>query len=438
MESILVSAPGKVIVYGEHAVVHGKAAMAAAISLRSYLLVTFPSEDKRTVTLSFPDIALHHAWEIDSLPWDIFTETANAHEFSDRVTSLDPKLVDALEPHLAKVSPGLAENARKVHQSAAFTFLYLYLSLGKQTWPASLYTMRSSLPTGAGLGSSASISVCISTALLLQLQVLALPHSGQSAKEAQAQIDVVNNWAFVGEMCLHGNPSGVDNTVSSGGKAVIFKRNPPGPPIVTPLRNFPELPLLLVNTRQPRSTAMEVAKVGTLKQDHPAVTDLILDAIDQVTESAHRLISSSSFNKDDLTSLRHLGELNRVNHGLLVSLGVSHPKLERIRELVDHAGIGWTKLTGAGGGGCSITILNPNAETTALKKLEADLEKEGFEKYEATLGGEGVGLFDFSAGAKRTDITSENLVSAQGQEELEALVEGQTEQEKAGWTFWKP
>ena len=36
----LVSAPGKTIVYGEHAVVHGKAAIAAAISLRSYMLVT--------------------------------------------------------------------------------------------------------------------------------------------------------------------------------------------------------------------------------------------------------------------------------------------------------------------------------------------------------------------------------------------------------------
>src|ERR1051326_3546324 len=65
MPPFMVSAPGKVIVYGEHAVVHGKvrsaltvefsdlsqAAIAAAISLRSYLLVSFLSKSKRTVTL---------------------------------------------------------------------------------------------------------------------------------------------------------------------------------------------------------------------------------------------------------------------------------------------------------------------------------------------------------------------------------------------------
>ncbi|KAJ8608773.1 hypothetical protein MRB53_039458 [Persea americana] len=50
-----------------------------------------------------------------------------------------------------------------------------------------------------------------------------------------------------------------------------------------------------------------------------------------------------------------------VNHGLLTSLGVSHPRLERLRYLVDQAGVGWTKLTGAGGGGCAITLLKPES-----------------------------------------------------------------------------
>ena len=74
----MVSAPGKVIVFGEHAVVHGRAAMAAAISLRSYLLVTRENQPENRISLTFPDIHFEHAWTIDSLPWNAFVRSAGA------------------------------------------------------------------------------------------------------------------------------------------------------------------------------------------------------------------------------------------------------------------------------------------------------------------------------------------------------------------------
>jgi mevalonate kinase len=84
--------------------------------------------------------------------------------------------------------------------------------------------LRSTIPIGAGLGSSGSIAVCFSAALLLQIRALAGPHEDQPPEESELQIERINRWAFVGELCTHGNPSGVDNTVSSGGKAVLFQR----------------------------------------------------------------------------------------------------------------------------------------------------------------------------------------------------------------------
>ncbi|KAL1965942.1 hypothetical protein VTN77DRAFT_5075 [Rasamsonia byssochlamydoides] len=440
----MVSAPGKVIVFGEHAVVHGKAAMAAAISLRSYLLVTTLSKSHRTVTLNFRDIGLEHTWDIDSLPWDLFNHPSKKKFYYDLVTSLDPELLEAVKKHAAEVSKDKPDEIRKIHQSSATAFLYLFLSLGSPQSHAAIYTLRSTIPIGAGLGSSASICVCLSTALLLQIRTLAGPHPDQPPDEAEVQIERINRWAFVGELCIHGNPSGVDNTVSSGGKAVLFRRGDYSkPPTVTSLPKFPELPLLLVNTRQSRSTATEVAKVGTLRKTHPVVTDGLLDTIDQVTLSAHSLISSPEFENNPDTALEQFGTLFRINHGLLVSLGVSHPRLERIRELIDYGNIGWTKLTGAGGGGCAIALLRPDADKEKIRELEAKLDAEGFERYETTLGGDGVGVLWPAVLRNGTDeeggeeIDQQKFENAVGNDGIERLVGVGVHEKRDGWKFWK-
>jgi mevalonate kinase len=424
-----------------------QAAIAAAVSLRSYLLVTALSKSKRTITLRFPDISLSHTWNIDELPWSTFSHPSKKKHYYDLITSLDPDLVAAMKPHLANVSLHAPEEIRKVHQNSASTFLYIFLSLGSQSFPGCLYTLRSTLPIGAGLGSSASISVCLAAALLLQIRTLSGPHPDQPGEEARTQLERINRWAFVGEMCIHGNPSGVDNTVSTQGKAVVFQRSDYSkPPKVTPLWNFPELPLLLVDTKQAKSTAAEVAKVAMMKKVHPEVTNALLDAVDKVTISAANLITGGDFDDDEEAAQKHLGQLMTVNHGLLVSLGVSHPRLERIRELVDHAGIGWTKLTGAGGGGCSITLLKPDVPKEKLVELEGKLEDEGYQKFETTLGGDGVGVLwpaVLKYGGEEDDeggveIDQETFLNAVGNDEVEKLVGVYGEHgEREQWKFWR-
>ena len=462
----IISAPGKTIVYGEHAVVHGKAAIAAAISLRSYLLVTTLSKSKRTVRLRFEDLGLDHTWNIPDLPWKVFQQPGKKKKYYDLVTSLDKELVEAMQPHIAGISLDVEPQKRKVHQGAAAAFLYLFLSLGSENSQPCIYTLRSTIPIGAGLGSSASVSVCFSTALLIQCRALSGPHPDQMSKEAEEQLERINRWAFVGELLIHGNPSGVDNTVATNGHAVLFQRKDYSrPPQVSILRDFPELPLLLVDTCQPKSTAAEVAKVGALKKAHPAVMDNILNAIDSITRSAHDIITNSDFEDNSEDSIKHLGELMSVNHGLLTSLGVSHPKLERLRYLVDQAGVGWTKLTGAGGGGCAITLLRPTSVSTQgeqngdtdqlngeaayssagpasrssasrLRELEGQLEEEGFKKFQTTLGGDGVGVL-YPAVLNGEEIDLDMFLTAEGSEGIEELVGGSNDEEGA-WSYWRP
>ncbi|KAI5867303.1 mevalonate kinase [Durotheca rogersii] len=447
MPAFMVSAPGKVIVFGEHSVVHGKAAIAASISLRSYLLVTHLSKARRTVTLQFPDIDLVHTWDIDQLPWDKFSHPSNKKYYYDLVTSLDTDLLKAIQPHLVHISPNKPDAERKIHQNSAASFLYLFLSLGSQKSPGFRYTLRSTIPIGAGLGSSASIAVCLATAMLLQIRTLSGPHPDQPSEEARLQVERINRWAFVAEMCIHGNPSGVDNTVATQGKAVVFQRTDyQKPPNVTPLWDFPELPLLLVDTRTPKSTNVQVAKVAKLKNTHPKLVGTIMDAMDQITRSAESLIEEEYFDNEDPESLRRLGELMTINHGLLTALGVSHPRLDRIRELVDHEGVGWSKLTGAGGGGCSITLMKPGVPQDKVDRLERQLEKEGYWKFMTTLGGDGVGVLwpavlkngldEDEEGGMEIDL--EKFLNAPGNDGVEKLVGvsgGSGERE--GWKFWR-
>lgn len=448
----IVSAPGKTIVYGEHAVVHGKAAIAAAISLRSYLLVTTLTKSQRTVSLKFTDIGLDHTWNIADLPWREFAHPSRKKRYYDLVTTLDQELVAAMQPHITPVSAHETPEKRKIHQNAASAFLYLFLSLGGKDSPGCVYAMRSAIPIAAGLGSSASVSVCIAAALLIQSRALSGPHPDQQTKEAEEQLERINRWSFVGEMLIHGNPSGVDNTVATNGHAVLFQRKDYSkPPSVSVLRDFPELPLLLVDTCQPKSTAAEVAKVANLKSLHPAVVENTLCAIDSITRSVYDRISSEDFDPAARESIVHLGELMSINHGLLTSLGVSHPRLERLRYLVDQAGVGWTKLTGAGGGGCAITLLEPDCAASSaedqlnghaahetqspLQHLEKQLDAEGFKKYQTTLGGDGVGVC-YPAIIDQEEIDMEMFLTAEGREGVEELVDGRRDRE--AWKYWRP
>lgn len=67
------------------------------------------------------------------------------------------------------------------------------------------------LPIGAGLGSSAAFCVA-SVASLLQLTGRIENSSGHTVSDSDREL--INHWAFAAETLFHGQPSGLDNTVS--------------------------------------------------------------------------------------------------------------------------------------------------------------------------------------------------------------------------------
>jgi mevalonate kinase len=74
------------------------------------------------------------------------------------------------------------------------------------------------------------------------------------------------------------------------------------------------------------------------------------------------------------------------NQVLLNGLGVGHPILDTVCKVTAQFGL-HSKLTGAGGGGCALTLLS---DSNVVEETKAGLEKEGFQCFRAELGGVGV------------------------------------------------
>lgn len=374
-----------------------------------------PNTDQRVI-LEFPDIGFNHEWTLDDLPW------ATAEKFhTDK-----PQPSDELVPEIVSgLSEALSTITNKVHYAAAYSFLYLYVCMLNRRQTGHRFTVRSTLPIGCGLGSSASISVCLASALALLAGNIspALLNASDHSEDNEDSM-YIDSWAFMGEKCIQGNPSGVDNAVATHGGAVMFQRTQRSTPSVrTTMRNFPPLKLLLTNTRVPRSSARMVGNVARLNEVYPRITTAILDAIDELTREGYAMMVKPFF--DDGAKER-LSELFEINHGLLVALGVSHPSLERVRMLTDELKIGKTKLTGAGGGGCAITLVDEKADERTVKELIKKYGMLGFETYETTLGGKGVGFLD--AGSD-FPYSAEDFIAFDGSEAIEKAMDQE-------WRFW--
>lgn len=157
------------------------------------------------------------------------------------------------------------------------------------------------LPVGAGLGSSAAFSVALSAALFKIHSFLLLeegwnqPVPAPDSKPSQwfgsppsSALDVINSYAFLAETLIHGNPSGIDNTISCFGGVICYTKNVEAGHVTTEaISDFPPLSILVTNTGVPRSTKKLVSEVGKFSEKYPELARGIFDAIGGIS----RLVS---------------------------------------------------------------------------------------------------------------------------------------------------
>lgn len=210
------------------------------------------------------------------------------------------------------------------------------------------------LPPGGGLGCSAALGVAVARAL-----------------DRTAEPEVIAERVMAWERVFHGNPSGIDASVSALGGCVHFRRGEPVERILAPS------PILLAvgHSGQASSTKSMVEAVAQVRARRPEGAQKTFDAIESLVKNARLAIQAGD--------LRALGQLLDLNQMLLAGLFVSTPEIEQLCALARSSGALGAKLTGAGGGGCVVALV-PNE--TVQSAVLAAWKQDGFDGFGASVG----------------------------------------------------
>ncbi|KAF4361224.1 hypothetical protein F8388_018949 [Cannabis sativa] len=387
-------APGKIILSGEHAVVHGSTAVAASINLYTYVTLRFPTpaDNDDTLKLQLKDLHLEFSWPIGKIK--------AALSQLDLPNSSTPTScsIEAMKSIAALVEEQNIPEAKIFLASGVSAFLWLYTSI--QGFKPATVIVTSELPLGSGLGSSAALSVALAAVLLAFSDLVNIDFNHQGwLMYADEELELLNKWAFEGEKIIHGRPSGIDNTVSTYGNMIQFRSGN----LIRMKSNLP-LKMLITNTKVGRNTKALVAGVSERALRHPDAMNFVFNAVDSISKELSAIIQSPI--GDDLSVTQKeekIEELMEMNQGLLQSMGVSHSSIETVLRTTLKYKLA-SKLTGAGGGGCVLTLL-PNCILFSLVYLADmlsgkvvdivmnELESCGFQCFTAGIGGNGVEIY---------------------------------------------
>ncbi|KAI5730558.1 hypothetical protein M8J76_015008 [Diaphorina citri] len=391
---ITASAPGKIILCGEHSVVYeGYAALAASINRRTScrLITILP----KLVRIELNSLNFNHVMSLEEL-------NAIVNTIQDKILLDDPSpvlvkdVVDRMMLRKIGDSPAI-QNAMNV---ITFLLASMLSTMNVKLNTGLMLTISSELVLGAGSGSSASFAVSVAGAVYTLVKWLLGDVEDSNSLDVSIS-DSVNKWAFLAEQITHGKPSGLDNAVCTWGGLVKLKKLP----LSTEISNvlwMGRLEILLIDTGVSRSTSALVQKVSSLKSHHETVVSHILTAMGSVTDEFLTTLNNiSKFtlnigrgeNDDELlhAEFKKLEDLIDMNQGLLVSLGVSHPSLNQVIDICKGHDL-HAKLTGAGGGGYAYALVPPYARG-GLDACVRELERARYTVYrDIQLGGQGFEL----------------------------------------------
>ncbi len=301
------SAPGKCILFGEHAVVYGQPAVACSINQR--MIVELEEETQ------------FDSWRLDGAILNL-----------------------SKHPHIR--------------------FLKDKLWSKKENPPLKI-RIRGTVPPSSGLGSSAALSVALVAALQQLRQEDINPEmAGSLSHQAEAfaqggrasPIDTTTS-ALGGFIVLSDT---IEDSLDHIGERTLQHQEE----VTTwQLHSFeariPEDTYLVIgNTGIRGSTSKQVSKVAALLAEEPE-RQVEIEAIGSIARKGIEALRTGN--------MEVVGKAMTENHIILRSLGVSSPELEKLIKAAAPSSLG-VKLTGSGGGGCMIALTkNPEITVGAIE-----------------------------------------------------------------------
>lgn len=339
---VAVSAPGKLILMGEHAAVYGRPALIAAIDLR--LTARFSPFPEGGVHLDLP--GLGHA---ESTTWEELRAYARAtRDRWDRYAEHPaPEVFREVRgeerAHVVKIALGEVAEALSGDGSP---ILHEGLRL----------RIESELPIGSGFGSSAATATAVVAGLL-------------AFAGTEDDPERIAHLALEVERRQHGLPSGVDGATVLHGGVLWARRLESGRLETEPLEvRSPLLGRLRVyDTGTPAEpTGAVVAAVRALREREPDRHQELLDRMEAATRAFRDLLQEDTAGLEgDPDRALHL---IREHEACLEGLGVVPEQVRNVVRQVEDEG-GAAKISGAGAlsgpGAGSLLVYHPDRERVA-------------------------------------------------------------------------
>lgn len=206
-----------------------------------------------------------------------------------------------------------------------------------------LIRIKSSIPPGKGLGSSASVAIAVVKSLFMY-------SNEKYTKEQLLQL------ANISETFAHGAPSGLDPLTITSPSPIWYKKEEP----IDYIMPNGEFYFVVADSGRMADTKTAINTVTNLIKQTPRKVYGKIERIGDITHQAREALEKSS--------KQFLGYLLNEAQKELESIGVSDSSLNKLIEFARQHGALGAKLTGGGNGGCIIALAQNEIHSMQLSE----------------------------------------------------------------------